>query len=69
MCLSVLTSQLIMSALTSAKTNGASYIKCVSPLRMALTEVGPQQNTPAEMATSVYLNLDMNLQRQLSPFP
>lgn len=36
----------ITSALTSAKTKGASYLNVSSPSLMALTGVGPQQYTP-----------------------
>lgn len=40
-CITVFT-----SALTSAKTNGASYLKRSSPSLMAFTGTGPQQYTP-----------------------
>lgn len=56
-----------MSALTSAKTNGASYLNMSSPSLMALTGMGPQQYTPeargqcrdrGDGATLVWIYLD-----------
>lgn len=40
--------KLVTSALTSAKTNGASYLNVSSPSLIALTGTGPQQYTPEE---------------------